>query len=268
MRMEKSLYNIRYLDELSEKVTIIHSVHPLPKVLTTIIYLIIVVSFSKYEISGLIPLILYPMILMILADIKITMIIKRLFVVLPFVICIGIFNPLLDHTSMLIIGNMYISGGWISFISILIKCALTVAASLILIATTGINKIALSLRLLKVPKLFVIEFLLTYRYITVLIEEVGRITRAYSVRSHIQKGIRFKDCGCLIGQLLIKTVERAERIYISMCCRGFERDYDIENNLKMKSNDYLYVSIWIMFFIIIRCVNIPKLLSLIIIGVN
>ncbi|ACD22838.1 cobalt ECF transporter T component CbiQ [Clostridium botulinum] len=268
MRMEKSLYNIRYLDELSEKVTIIHNVHPLPKVLTTIIYLIIVVSFSKYEISGLIPLILYPMILMILADIKITMIIKRLFVVLPFVICIGIFNPLLDHTSMLIIGNMYISGGWISFISILIKCALTVAASLILIATTGINKIALSLRLLKVPKLFVIEFLLTYRYITVLIEEVGRITRAYSVRSHIQKGIRFKDCGCLIGQLLIKTVERAERIYISMCCRGFERDYDIENNLKMKSNDYLYVSIWIMFFIIIRCVNIPKLLSLIIIGVN
>ncbi len=268
MSMEKSLYNIRYLDELSEKVTIIHNVHPLPKVLTTIIYLIIVVSFSKYEISGLIPLILYPMILMILADIKITMIIKRLFVVLPFVICIGIFNPLLDHTSMLIIGNMYISGGWISFISILIKCALTVAASLILIATTGINKIALSLRLLKVPKLFVIEFLLTYRYITVLIEEVGRITRAYSVRSHIQKGIRFKDCGCLIGQLLIKTVERAERIYISMCCRGFERDYDIENNLKMKSNDYLYVSIWIMFFIIIRCVNIPKLLSLIIIGVN
>ncbi len=207
MRMEKSLYNIRYLDELSEKITIIHNVHPLAKVLTTIIYLIIVVSFSKYEISGLIPLILYPMTLIILADIKITMIIKRLLVVLPFVICIGIFNPLLDHTSILIIGNIYISGGWISFISILIKCALTVAASLILIATTGINKIALSLRLLKVPKLFIIEFLLTYRYITVLIEEAGRITRAYSVRSHIQKGIRFKDCGYLIGQLLIKTVD-------------------------------------------------------------
>lgn len=268
MGMENSLYNIRYLDELSEKATIIHNVHPFAKVLTTSTYLIIVVSFGKYEISRLIPLILYPMILMILADIKIILIIKRLLVVLPFVICIGIFNPLLDHTSILIIGNINISGGWISFISILIKCVLTVAASLILIATTGINKIALSLILLKVPKLFVVEFLLTYRYITVLIEEVGRITRAYSVRSHMKKGIRFKDCGCLVGQLLIKTVDRAEHIYTSMCCRGFERDYDIGNNLKMKSNDYIYIAIWIMYFIIIRCVNIPKLLSLIIIGVN
>lgn len=267
MHMEKSLYNIRYLDEFSDKKTIIHNIHPLAKVLTTIIYLIIVVSFSKYEISGLLPLILYPMILMILADIKIMLIIKRVLVVLPLGIGVGIFNPLLDHTNIPIIGNIYISGGWISFVSILIKCILTVTASLILIATTGMNKIALVLRVLKVPKLFVMQLLLTYRYITVLIEEVTRITRSYSVRSHSQKGVKFKDCGCLIGQLLIRTIDRAERIYISMCCRGFESDYNIGNNFKMKLNDYLHTVIWIIFFIIIRCFNIPKLLSLIMTGV-
>ncbi len=48
MGMENSLYNIRYLDELSEKATIIHNVHPFAKVLTTIIkYVIVVNTFAN-----------------------------------------------------------------------------------------------------------------------------------------------------------------------------------------------------------------------------
>ena len=62
----QSLYNIRFLDELAEKQTVIHKIHPLAKLLTTMIYLIVVVSFGKYEISGLLPLVFYPVIIIAL----------------------------------------------------------------------------------------------------------------------------------------------------------------------------------------------------------
>ena len=265
--MGKILYNIKFLDELSEKETVIHNVHPIAKLLTTIIFLITVVSYRKYEISGLTPLVLYPIILITLADIPVRPIINRTLLVLPFVIGICIFNPLLDNRTMLTIGSISISGGWISFISIMIKCVLTVSATLILIATTGMNKIALALRILKVPKLFVMQLLLTYRYIAVLIEEVMRTTTAYSLRSPFHKGIRFKDWGSLTGQLLIRTIDRAHRIYVSMCCRGFQGEYNTNNNFRMNINDFIYSILWVSFFVVVRFINIPKLIGLIMTGV-
>ncbi|MEK6265235.1 MAG: cobalt ECF transporter T component CbiQ [Clostridium sp.] len=265
--MGKVLYNIRLLDELGEKKTIIHKVHPLAKLVTTIVFLIIVVSYKKYEISGLTPLVLFPMVLITLSDIPVRPIINRTLIVLPFVIGIAIFNPILDHTPMLYIGSISISGGWISFISIMFKCVLTVSATLVLIATTGMNKIAMALRILKVPKLFVMQLLLTYRYISVLIEEVMTTTTAYSLRSPFQKGIRFKDWGPLTGQLLIRTIDRAHRIYVSMCCRGFQGEYNTDNNLKICLNDFMYTVLWVLFFVIVRYINIPKLIGVIMTGV-
>ncbi|MFT5875711.1 MAG: cobalt/nickel transport system permease protein [Clostridium sp.] len=265
--MGKALYNIRFLDELGEKKTFIHNIHPLAKLLTTIIFLITVVSYSKYEISGLMPLVLYPIILITMADIPVRPIINRTLIALPFVIGIAIFNPLLDKRMMLSIGCIAISAGWISFISIMIKCILTVTATLILISTTGMTKIALALRILKVPKLFVMQLLLTYRYISVLIEEVMTTTKAYGLRSPFKRGICFKDWGSLTGQLLIRTIDRAHRIYVSMCCRGFQGEYNINDNPKVNLNDFMYSILWVLFFVVVRSINIPKLIGLIMTGV-
>lgn len=265
--MGKALYNIRLLDELGEKKTVIHKIHPFAKLVTTIIFLITVLSYKKYEISGLTPLVLFPMVLISLGEIPVRPIINRTLIVLPFVIGISIFNPLLDHRPLLYIGGISISGGWISFISIMFKCVLTVTATLILIATTGMNKIALALRILKVPKLFVMQLLLTYRYISVLIEEVMTTTTAYSLRSPFKRGIRFKDWGSLTGQLLIRTIDRAHRIYVSMCCRGFQGEYNTDNNLKINLNDFIYSILWVLFFVVVRIINIPKIIGLIMTGV-
>lgn len=79
------------------------------------------------------------------------------------------------------------SRGWITFASILLKSLLTITAALILICTTGMDKLAAGLRMLKVPRLFVLQLLLTYRYISVLIEEVSRSIRAYKLRAPSKK---------------------------------------------------------------------------------
>lgn len=95
-RIVDSIYNIRLLDDLARKDTVIHRIHPVPKLLATIVYLIVVVSFDRYEISGLLPFVMYPMVLILLAELPAKPILKRLLMVEPLIIGIGILNPIFD----------------------------------------------------------------------------------------------------------------------------------------------------------------------------
>ena len=182
-KIADSIYNLRLLDDLARKDTSIHRIHPVSKLLTAIIFIIAVVSFDRYEISGLLPFVFYPMVLMLLAEIPFMPIFKRLLLVGPLILGIGILNPLFDPR------------GWFTFISIVLKGGLTVTACLVLISTTGLDKLAQALRTLKVPSIFVLQLLLTFRYISVLTEELARMLRAYSLRAPQQKGVRLKDGG-------------------------------------------------------------------------
>lgn len=264
--INNSLYNMRLLDNLGRKETSIHKLHPLVKLLTTVAYLTAVISFGKYEISGLLPFVFYPILIFTFAELPVAPILKRLLLVEPFIIGIGILNPLFDSYTVMV-GGFTISRGWITFLSIFIKSSLTVTASILLIATTGMDKLASALRMLRVPKIFVLQLLLTYRYISILIEEVLRMIRAYSLRAPGQKGIQRNAWGSFAGQLILRTFERAQRIYESMNLRGFTGEYNTGDNQKLRFKDYAYLAGWSLFFIIARIINIPMLIETLFSGV-
>lgn len=261
-----SLYNMRLLDDLARKETTIHKLHPLVKVLTTLVYLSVVVSFGRYEIGSLLPFIFYPMLITILAELPATPILKRILIVEPFIIGIGILNPLFDQHTIIVFG-MVISRGWITFLSIFIKCGLTVTASILLIATTGMERLAVALRMMKVPKIFVLQLLLTYRYITVIVEEVYAMTRAYSLRAPRQKGIHIKVWGSFAGQLILRTFDRAQWVYRSMSLRGFISEYNTGDVPKVNLRDFAYLVVGSLSFIIARIFDIPMLIGLLVTGV-
>jgi cobalt/nickel transport system permease protein len=263
----ESNYNIRYLDELARKSTLIHSINPVVKLLVTIMYLMVVVSFGKYDIMGLLPYIFYPIIVFILSEIPFSQIFKRSLIVLPFVIGVGLFNPLFDTKTYSVILGVHISGGWISFASLILKCSLTVLAGLLLIATTGIENIATALRKLFVPKVFVTQLLLTYRYISVLLDEASRVIKAYSLRAPMEKGISFKATGSLLGQMLLRAFDRANRIYNAMILRGFDGEYYFGKDNVLSTGSIFYFIIWSTFFLTARIFNIPEVLGRIITGV-
>lgn len=261
-----SLYNMRFLDDLAQKESFIHRIHPLVKLLTTVAYLTVVVSFGRYEISRLLPFVFYPVLVFTLAELPVTPIIKRILVVEPLIIGIGILNPLFDNHTI-ILGGVAISRGWITFLSIFIKSGLAVTAGILLIATTGMDKLASALRKLRIPKVFVLQLLLTYRYIYVLIEEVSRMVRAYSLRAPGQKGIQLSNLGSFLGQLILRTFDRAQRIYESMSLRGFTGEYNTGITEKVGVRDLAYLMGWNLFFIMVRIYDIPKLLGVLFIGV-
>lgn len=265
--IQNAKLNLRFLDELAAKNTGIHRLHPLIKLLTTLAFIITVVSFPKYEMAALIPLIFYPLAVITLADLPGGYLMRQIIPALPLVFFIGIFNPWFDTAPWLIAGGCSISWGWVSFISILIKFSLTVLVSFLLVATSGMNEIGAALEQCKIPRIFVTQLLLIFRYLSVLMEEAGNIIQAYSLRSGSGRGVAVSAWGSMVGQLLLRTMERAGRIYHAMLCRGFTGQLKYLRTYRMGLKDLSYLGGWVAFFSAVRLVNIPEWLGSLIMGV-
>jgi cobalt/nickel transport system permease protein len=255
--IENQLFDIRTMDALSSGKSSLHRLDPRAKLITTLIFVVMVVSLGKYEISRMIPFVIYPLAMVVWADLPVFYLLKKILLVSPFAILIGIFNPLMDTAPLVQIGSFSFSGGWISFFSIMIRFALTVGAALILICLTGFNNVCMALEKLKVPTPFVVQLLFLYRYLFVLIEEASRMIRARSLRTFDTGGLRFKVFVPLLGQLLLRTLDRAQRIHLAMLCRGFDGHIRVSRPMTFRRKEVLFILSWSLFFILARFYNLP-----------
>ena len=108
--------------------------------------------------------------------------------------------------------------------TLILKGVLSLLASFLLIASTPVESLCYALRRLHVPSVIVTLLLLTYRYVGVLTEEASVMTDAYHLRAPGQKGIHRSAWGSFFGQLLLRSMDRAEDLYSSMQLRGFGRN--------------------------------------------
>jgi cobalt/nickel transport system permease protein len=61
------------------------------------------------------------------------------------------------------------------------------------------------------------------RYLPVLAEESRRMQRARASRTFSSKRtLAWQNLTTVIGQLFIRSADRAERIYLAMCARGWK----------------------------------------------
>lgn len=260
-KIDKAVFAITHLEDLSYLDTPIHRLDPRAKVITTFLFLIAVVSFDKYTVSALIPFLIYPVVLMSIGNIPLQSLVKKIVLVAPFAVFIGIFNPLLDRDIMITFGHVGISGGWVSFTSIMIRFFLTVGAALVLIAVTGFNAVCMALEKLGTPQIFVIQLMFIYRYLFVLVDEAIRLNRARALRTFNKRGTGIKVFGHMIGHLLLRTLDRAQRIHLAMNCRGFDGQIKTINRLKMSISEVLFIIAWSLLFIVMRLYNIPNLIG-------
>ena len=201
---------LREMDMLAAQDSVIHRIHPLCKLIVTLVYILEVVSFSKYDLSGLAVMVLYPVVCFQLAGIRVSLCFYKLRVVLPLVCAVGLVNPFFDRTPMLQLGSILISGGVISMITLMLKGIFSLMTPFLLIATTPVDALCGALRKIHIPDILVTLLLLTYRYVGVMLEEVSIMTEAYALRAPGQKGIHFSACGSFLGQLLLRSMDRAE----------------------------------------------------------
>src|SRR5512140_3943556 len=132
MSFETAYSGIGRLDRLSYQDTVIHRLDPRAKVVATLLFVVVVVSFPKYEVLSLLPFFLFPVLIGALGDIPAGFIVRKVVAVSPFAVFVGIFNPLFDPRVLAIAPGVSLSAGWVSFASILGKFALAISAALLL----------------------------------------------------------------------------------------------------------------------------------------
>ncbi len=135
------------------------------------------------------------------------------------------FTPVLPFIGLGAIG-LLLGGSKETFAQVTVKMVLCVGAAIWLSATTPFAQLLDGLRKLKVPTLLTVMLSFMFRYLFVLIEEAARMSRAYQSRCPRKQTLKdATNIGRLTGALMLRTYNRAERIYLAMLSRGFDGEF-------------------------------------------
>ena len=257
--MKNKIQELYALEQLSGGNSFVHRLHPTVKLLTTAVFIITVVSFDRYAFGRLVPYIFFPTLLMAFSETPYSILLKRFLIALPFCFFAGISNIIFDKASDFAVGGIIVSYGTVSFFVILFRAYLCVMAVLLLVSVTPFAEITNSMRRLRIPHIFVVMLEMTYRYISILFEEAHSMYIAYSLRNVSRKGINIKDMGSFVGQLLLRSFDRADRVYNAMKCRGYALHVLPQGGRKLEIKDIIFCAITCLMCLTFRVININTL---------
>lgn len=254
------------LDAISRLDSPMQRLDPRAKLLATIAFLVTVVSWGRYEIVGLLPLAAFPLFLCAAGRVPLGFVARKLLIAAPFVLVLGAFNPIFDTAPREIAAGIAIPGGWISYLSIVLRFALTVAAAIALVAVTGMNPVCSAAERLGAPRIFVAQLALLYRYLFVLAAQTRRMQRAAALRAPGRRRPSIALFGSLVGHLLLRTLDRAQRIHLAMRCRGFQGQMPLLRPMRFGLADAAFVACWVAFVAAVRFFDLPALLGRLALG--
>ena len=87
------------------------------------------------------------------------------------------------------------------------------------------------------------------------------MTTAYRLRAPGQKGIRWNAWGSFLGQLLLRSMDRAEELYASMRLRGFQGDFPYAEGRPLSGRDLAYFLLVTLGLLAFRIWNVSRLLG-------
>jgi cobalt/nickel transport system permease protein len=122
-----------------------------------------------------------------------------------------------------------------------------------LLSTTNTIALGYAFHQLHVPDKLTHLFLFTVRYLTVLYQEYQRLWQAMKVRG-FQAGFNkhtYRSFAYLISMLLIKSIDRAERISAAMKCRGFRGQFFLLKPNPWQRHDQIFSFFSLSFLIIL-----------------
>jgi cobalt/nickel transport system permease protein len=171
-----------------------------------ILFFVTVPTFSSWTLGG----VAFLLVIALVSTIPGGFLIKRLLLLEPFVLGIAV------------LGLFQNDGGRI-VLAILLRSTLCLLTIILLSNTTPFSELLSVLRRIRVPALFVTVLALMYRYLFVLIDETERMQRARKSRTFSRsRKTGWRLFSTVVGQLFIRSADRAERIYAAMCARGWK----------------------------------------------
>ena len=251
-RLDSALEDLGRLDAFARRDTWAHRLDPRVKILVTLVFVVIVASFPPRAVSGLLPCFAYPLFMLVAGHVPLRILLRPLVLGLLLALAMGVANPYLDRELLRVGPGWSVAGGWLSLASIVVRTVLCIAAAVVLLATTGMERLSAGLARLGVPHVLVSQLLFVYRYLFLLGANSQSVSRARALRS-CGKPLGLSTFGSMIGHLLLRTLDRAERIHQAMCCRGFRGTIPLGEQRALAGRDYLFLVGWCACLVTLRC---------------
>lgn len=202
-----------FLDRYARGNTYCHRLAPRTKIVGTALFVlsVLVIPISLWPLYGVLACLVF--VGHVVAEIPTRYLLHRLLLLLPPVAGVALAAP---------VSNRF-HHGWDLAATIALRSTLSFLAGLWLVNTTPFEKLLSALAQMGLPRAFIELLAFMYRYCFVVFDEYVRMRTAQRARTMKRVGIfgSWIAAASLLGTLLIRSLNRAERIHGAMCSRGW-----------------------------------------------
>ncbi|MCI5212069.1 MAG: cobalt ECF transporter T component CbiQ, partial [Candidatus Electrothrix sp. ATG2] len=180
-----------------------------------------------------------------------TKLFQRLLIVNSFNLLFCLILPLTytGDKDIAFVGISLSSTGLFLALLITVKCNAVLLIFISLLATSTAAQLGHGLQRLRVSPKLCLLFLFSYRYITLIQQELLRLQRAATLRC-FQPGTNlhtYKTYSYMLGMMLVRSWNRAARVQQAMALRGFSgKFYSLYETEGMRKSDVLLLVVLLL----------------------
>ena len=228
-----------HIDNFATGDSLVHRLDPRVRIVVAVLFSIIAAIADNYTCLAVAACAAIS--LLLLARLSFKQVLVRLLAVNGFILFLWLFLPFTyGGEELFSIGPLHATREGIDYARLItVKSNTIVLALIALIATIPIVTLGHALGHLRVPDKLIHLFFFTVRYLQVLHLEYDRLRDAMKIRGFRPRSNlhTYRSLAYLIGMLLIKSFDRADRIRKAMVCRGFHGKFYLLSHFELKRAD-------------------------------
>ncbi len=191
----------------------------------------------------------------VLARISPRAVLRRLVPLNAFMLLVLVLVPLeVEGSPLATLGPLAFSREGLAVAArIVLKANAIILALAVLVGTLDVTTLGHALHHLYLPEKLIHLLLFTVRYVDVLRREYGRLRAAMKVRGFRPRVSRhtYRSLGYLVGMLLVRSVDRAERVEAAMKCRGFRGRFFLLDHFAFTRRDVPFAAASLAVFVLL-----------------
>jgi len=221
------------------KRSILNRIDPRVKLICTLAILLTISAAT--QIRTLLPPTLFLLIMIALSRLPIRYHLKKLLIILPFMLMLGLLFLLSYHlqNTPISITHFFAHPLGQTFLLILIKSTLALMLLYLLMQITVLNDLLWAMRRFRIPRVITTLSNLVYAYIHIFIAETERIIRARNSRSVCKSPYPLHTLAQISASVFLRSFARADQLYKAMLSRGFVGEYPDIHTKKLSFWDAL-----------------------------
>ena len=230
---------------------------PRTRILAVIAFAILTVSLSS--LSVLMMCLATSLLLLLVSRQPIRPTLRRMAAMDGFIIFMLLLLPFTMSGQPLftVLGFAFTQEGLLKATEIALKANATILALLVLVGTLEPIIFGHALRRLKTPENLVHLLMFTLRYISVLHEEYTRLREAMKMRGFRLTNTlhTYRSIGYLVGMMLIRSIDRSERILAAMKCRSFTGKIHLLSHMQYTRTDVAFAGVGLLLLTLFKSLD-------------